>query len=817
MPVSDGKHQAHGEAEPGAVRPGALSALLEELVRAPQEERGDRWLEALRPGAVIGRFELVREVGRGGFGVVFEATDLTLGRSVALKAVALGERADLSEERALREAEAAARLTHPNIVTLYDVGRSAHGPYLVLELLHGRSLADRLGQGPMSVREAVRVAVEVARGVAHAHAQGVVHRDLKPENVFLCDDGQVKVLDFGLAQAFRRRKVEGGSPAYMAPEQWRGAPEDERTDVFALGVVLFEMLSGALPFPDDGGRAILGSRPPRALEVEGAPGVGELVAKMLSRDPVSRPRDAGEVLSALVSFQRELDRAPSAPAAARVRRRWTRRWALAIPVAAAVIAGATAAATLLLARGGRAPERAVPSIAVLPFVDMSPQHDQEYFSDGLSEEILNALAHVEGLRVAGRASTLAFKGKGGDLPAIRRTLHVNAVLEGSVRKAGDRVRITAQIVDLRDGFHLWSESYDRDLKDVFGVQDEIARAVVTALRVKLLPGQSPSTRELRTPNPEVYLHYLLARQLYARSTDEAIRSSAEEYEKAIALDPTYAPAWAGLAMQRFNIATMDVNLAVGGAALERQRDLAREAAEKAIALDPGLAEGYTVRALMRAELSWDWAGAQEDLERARALAPGDATVQRRYAFLSGALGRFEEAAAAARKATEIDPLFPLNWSSLASNYISLGQLGLAREALDRLQEIAPGAGASDRGWLALREGHPADALASYQRLPEGIERLVGVANAQHSLGRARESQEALDTLVARYGEATPTAVAAVHAWRGDRDAAFAWLEKAFARRDPLLVYIKHFESHMPACRGDPRFRDLLRRMKLPDD
>jgi eukaryotic-like serine/threonine-protein kinase len=305
------------------VRPGAISALLEELVHGPGGDAGAGWREALKPGAVIGRFELIREVGRGGFGVVYEARDRELGRLVAFKAVRAGGSRDVREERLLREAEAAARLSHPNIVTLFDVGRSAEGPYLVMELLRGWTLGRRLQQGPLPLHEAVRVAVEVAKGLAHAHTQGVIHRDLTPGNVFLCEDGQVKLLDLGMAHAFGHRKVDGGTPSYMAPEQWRGAPEDERTDVFALGVLLFEMLAGELPFPNDGARSIYVARPAPALEVPEEPALGPWIGRMLADDPVERPRDGGEVLVALRVFQQELQRAPlaegGAPLASRPR------------------------------------------------------------------------------------------------------------------------------------------------------------------------------------------------------------------------------------------------------------------------------------------------------------------------------------------------------------------------------------------------------------------------------------------------------------------------------------------------------------------
>ncbi len=303
----------------GRPAPGAVTRLLEELADAPPTDVGEGWSNWLAPGVKVGPVELIREIGRGGFGVVWEAVDLQSGRHVAFKAVRPGGKAGIREARLLHEAEVAGRIVHPGIVSLLDVGQSPHGPYLVLELLRGWTLAERLDYGPLPPSEALRIVLATTRAVAHAHANGVVHRDLKPANVFLCEDGSVKVLDFGLAHAFGHARSGGGTPAYMAPEQWRGAPEDERTDVFALGVLLHRLLAGEQPFPDDGGRTAQGPEPAPALEVAGAPSIGPLLQLMLKKDPVSRPRDAGHALPGIEAALEELSRAPAAVASAPVR------------------------------------------------------------------------------------------------------------------------------------------------------------------------------------------------------------------------------------------------------------------------------------------------------------------------------------------------------------------------------------------------------------------------------------------------------------------------------------------------------------------
>ncbi len=807
MPENDPREARAGTSK-GSL-PGRLSALLHDLAHVPEAEVGAGWDLALEPGTVIGRFELLREVGRGGFGVVYEARDRDLGRKVAFKAVRTGPRLDVRGERLLREAEAAARLSHPNIVTLFDVGRSARGPYLVFELLRGRTLARRLGDGPVPTLEAVRIALEVAKGVAHAHANGVVHRDLAPGNVFLCDDGQVKLLDLGMAHAFGHPRLEGGTPGYMAPEQRRGEPEDERTDVFGVGVILHRMLTGQLPFAKDGDEA----RPVPARAIPGVPGLGELVARMLAADPQRRPRNGGEVVAALTPLLRDLETPPEWRAAARGRRRG-RRAILAI-VAGAGIA-VTAAAAWLASRGAAtvsfAPgaPAAVPSVAVLPFADLSPERDQEYFAEGLGDEIRNALGRVPGLRVLGRSSSSYFKDRPVALADIGRQLNVSTVLEGSVRAAGNRVRVTAEIVKVADGARVWSQSFDRELGDVLAVQNEIARAVVASLAVT--SDVPPSSAPLATRDPEAYRQYLVGRHQYRRFSTDSLRLSAAAFERALALDPGYAPAWAGLALPAYFLAVREKT----PAAVDAGRRRALAAAEKAVELAPDLPDGLSARALLRGTIEFDWRGAETDLERAIAVNGNDADVRRRHATLLAALGRLPDAIAEARRATELDPLSG-SWGKLGLLHQAAGELDLAEAAFKRGREVWPDdlqirAGYARNLLLASR---PQEALAAFERCPDEVTRLWGTAVAKHALGDAAASSAALEALTSRYAFADAFEIALAHAFRGDTDAAFAWLERAVAARDGDLVGLR-VDPFFARLRGDPRFAALLRRMNLPE-
>jgi serine/threonine protein kinase/tetratricopeptide (TPR) repeat protein len=790
--------------------PTRFSALLRDLARMPEADPSAGWERRLEPGTVIGRFELVREVGRGGFGTVYEARDRDLGRTVAFKAVLPGADVEVREERLIREAEAAARLSHPNIVTLYDVGRSENGSYLVLEFLRGQTLGQRLGLGPLSTMEALRIAVEVAKGIAHAHASGVVHRDLSPANVFLCDDGQVKVLDLGMAHAFGRRRVEGGTVGYMAPEQRRGAPEDERTDVFALGVILYRMLAGELPFrdaPDTGA-------PAPVLEVPGAPGLGEFLARMLAADPVERPRDAGVVVAELTPLLRELERSASSGSLPPTRKSRRRAWPLAAAVAAVLLFMAGVAVSWSWP-GARQllrmePTPALHSIAVLPFADLSPERDQEFFSDGLSDEILNALAHIDGLRVPGRTSSFFFKGRNVRLTEIGRELNVATVLEGSVRKSGNHVRVTAQIVNVADGYRLWGQSYDRELTDIFAVQDEIARAVVRALNVQLLGREQPPA-SFATSNPEAYTQYLLGKQLYHRLTRESLRGSVAAFEKAVALDPGYAPAWAGMGLPLYLLYQDGDTLA----ALQARRARALAAAEKAVALAPELSDALSTRGFLRGAVRGDWAGATTDLEHAIALNPSDAAARRRYGILLKDLGRMDDGLAQLRKAVEIDPLGH-SWNTLGVLEQFAGNLEAAEAAFRRYSQIAPDS-VDSRLNLARNQvlrSRLKEALALFEALPDEASRLWGRAVVEHGLGHRAASDAALKVLVEKDGLEGAVRIAEVHAWRGDEDAAFEWLDRALADPGSLAGEFR-MNPFFRSLRGDPRTSAVLRKMKLP--
>lgn len=447
------------------------------------------------------------------------------------------------------------------------------------------------------------------------------------------------------------------------------------------------------------------------------------------------------------------------------------------------------------------------SIAVLPFADMSEKKDQEYFSDGLAEELIDLLAQVQDLRVPARTSSFAFKGKADDVPSIAHKLRVAHVLEGSVRKAGNTLRVTVQLIRADNGYHLWSRTYDRDIKDIFRVQDEIAAAVVEVLKAKLAPAQAVAA--YRSSNTEAYNQYLLGKRFHSRGNVEGWRRAIDAFHKAIALDRHYAAAYASLALSEYALAD-----STGDAAGQSQ---AMVDAETAVTVAPQQADGYGSRGVLRMNVSWDWSGAEADLEKALALDPASDKVKANYATLLQGLGRLQEAVAVGRMATEIDPLSAIAWSNLGQYLTFQRDYAASHEALRRGLEINPESsfGGHHLAILQLLEGNAAEALATARKI--GIEafRLTDVAMAEHSLGHAKDSQQALDELIAKHARDFAYQVAEALAWRSEKDKAFGWLERAYQQRDGGLSEVK-VDALLESLHGDSRFKALLRKMKLPE-
>src|SRR5664280_2311020 len=685
---------------------------------------------SLSPGAGLGPYEILAPLGAGGMGEVYRARDKKLDRDVAIKVLPDSVASDPdSLARFEREAKAVAALSHPNILSIFDFGTQDGVSYAVMELLEGETLRGKLDAGPIPQRQAVDYALQIAKGLSAAHEKGIVHRDLKPENLFVSKDGHLKILDFGLAKRVEQvppgketsaPTASGhtqpgtvmGTAGYMSPEQVRGLPVDHRSDIFSFGAILYELLSGKRAFKRDTAAdamaAIMKEEPPELSESgrNVSPALDRIVSHCLEKSAEHRFQSARDIVFALSEASASTAASggqlatPAAPKRGR---------ALLIAAGALVLLG-VGAVVLLKRRPGASPSVTGPSIAVLPFRNLSDDKSQEYFSDGLSEELIGLLAKVKELHVAGRTSSFAFKGKTGDLRTIGEKLAAAAV-----------------------------------------------------------------------------------------------------YEKAVALDPNYAAAFAGLARSLSQLVDF-VDNAAEQAEIQQK---ALSSAERAAELDPALAESYAARANVRTYIGRDWAGAQADFRRALSLDPGDPLTHAHFARLLSRLGRLPEAVAEARKATELEPLWVGGKNILGAYLYATGQLSEARKVLSRALEISPENEYARffLGVTALLEGNPKDALSGLEP-PNTVFRKTMMALALHDLGRERESQRALDELIAAHGQTSAYHVAEVYAYRGDRDKAFEWLDRAYAQRNSQLPTLT-WDPLVAKLRGDPRYTAMLKKLNLP--
>ena len=536
----------------------------------------------LAPGSTLGPYTLRAELGHGGMGVVYTAHDPRLDRQVAIKVLPPDlTRDETAKQRFLQEAKAASALDHPNICTIYEINETDDGQlYLVMAYYEGETLKEWIERGALAVEEAVDIATQVGQGLAEAHGAGIVHRDIKPANLLIANGGVVKILDFGLAklagvESVTQTATAVGTVAYMSPEQARGEEVDCRTDIWSLGVVLFEMLTGQRPFQGENLLAISGTiqrDSPPVLTGDSSSLTGVIV-RSLHKSRSQRYQAIADLLDELGIATAPAIQAPSQPD--------------------------------------------VPSIAVLPFANMSADPEQEYFCDGLAEELIDALARLEGLRVVARTSAFQFRGQSPDLRAVGDKLNVKTVLEGSVRKAGNRLRVNAQLINTEDGYHLWSERYDREMIDVFEVQDDIARAVVAKLRVKLLGFADEPLVKRPTDNLEAHDLFMKGRYYASRSTGATLEKALECFTQALAIEPGFAKARAGVAQ---------VQAAKGNLSFARPHDVlpqAKAEALKALEVDELVADAHHALALVFEWYEWNWVEAEREYRRALELDPGD--------------------------------------------------------------------------------------------------------------------------------------------------------------------------------------------------
>ncbi|MGD8726207.1 MAG: protein kinase [Gemmatimonadales bacterium] len=746
--------------------------------------------ESLQAG-LRGRYSIERELGEGGMAVVFLAKDERHDRHVALKALRPELASEIGAERFLREIKIAAGLTHPHILPLFDSGEAGDFLFYVMPNMEGKSLRERLDRDrQLPLEDALRITQEVASALDYAHRHGVVHRDIKPENILL-HEGAALVADFGIGKAastaggqITQTGIAVGTPAYMSPEQSTAEETiDGRSDLYSLGCVLYEMLTAEQPYTGATAQAVIAKRfispVPHVKVVRDVPEeLDTAVTRALARTPVDRYSTAAEFAAALRQVQSGTSTPPSMPSIER-----------------------------------SAPDKK--SIAVLPLANRSADPENEYFSDGMTEEIINVLGKVPGVQVASRTSSFAFKGKEVDIREIGDKLGVGSVLEGSVRKVGNRIRIMAQLTDVTNGYNLWNETYDRQLEDVFAVQDEISRAIVDALKVQLVGEQQPLVVPT-TENLEAYNLYLKGRFFFYRFTEADLRRGIDFFEQALTKDPKYAKAHAG-------IADCWSFLADDWVVPDEAYPKAKAAAMRALDLEPSLAEAFTALGRVLSWYEWDFAGAERELAKAVRLNPNSAEAHFVYGSILPCVGKLDEAIEEMRQALILDPLSPLYCRWIGRFQLFSGNYDATIEQAKKTLEMVPDYYQAflDLGAGFLSKGEPEQALEWYQRaqsLPSSVRSYdAHLVRALAALDQRDEAMAILERLEREGAEQYLRAeiVAMGYVAVGDFERAFAHLAEALQSRSAGLIYLHVDPSYAP-LRSDQRFRELTHQIGVTE-
>jgi serine/threonine protein kinase/lipopolysaccharide biosynthesis regulator YciM len=723
-------------------------------------------------------------------GEVYKAEDTKLKRTIALKFLSLDLMRDQEGRyRFVKEAQAAAALDHPHICTVHEIDEAEGKTFIAMAYIDGQSLKEKIEAGPLEIDEAVEVTLQVAEGLKEAHDKGITHRDIKPANIMLTEKGQAKIMDFGLAKLewgaeLTKTATILGTVAYMSPEQARGEKVDLRTDIWSLGCVLYEMLTGQRPFKSNQDQAVIyailneSPQPLTDLRKELPQELVHTVNKCLEKDPLKRCQKASEIVADLSSLRKKLKSE--------------------------------------LAQ--KQPAEKKPSIAVLPFVDMSPQKDQEYFCDGIAEELINALTHIKDLHVVARTSAFAFRGEKVDVREIGKKLNVSAVLEGSIRKAGNRIRVTTQLINVEDGYHLWSEKFDREMEDIFAIQDEISLAIVGHLKVKLMASEKAAIEKRPTDDLEAYNLYIKGHHFGWQPYQDSFDKSLNYYRKAIDRDPTFALAYVGIGSAYVGLSALS---------LRPPADVlpkAKAALKKAQELDDSLAEVHFLAAALAYWYDFDWKAAETGFQKTFELNPGLAEAHSQYPWFLLAMNRFDEAIKEIKLAQELDPLKPLFYAMSVGIHRTVGKYDEAIREFHRAIELDPDIGLAyfHLGCVYFDKGMMEEAASTFGKSMELVtgsgwaEAKLGIIHVMH--GEKEKAIQILEELVERKKKAyvESYSIACLYAHLGYTDKAFEYLDLAYEEKDTLMPYLNVltvFELSKDVY-ADQRYKKLLKKMNL---
>jgi eukaryotic-like serine/threonine-protein kinase len=783
-----------------------------------------------------GRYQIIEELGKGGMGRVYKAFDTRVKEKIALKLI----RADIASdpetiERFSNELKLARRIRHKNVCGMFDLGEAEGAHFITMEYVHGEDLKSMLRMtGMLGIGTVLSIGKQICDGLAEAHNAGVVHRDLKPQNIMVDKGGSAKIMDFGIARSLRGHRITRagviiGTPEYMSPEQVEGNEADQRADIYSLGVILYEMATGRVPFEGDTpftvGVKIKSEIPkdPKEINAQIPPDLSRLILKCLEKDKQARYADVRELREELEKIERGVPTAariipPEKPATSReITVTFNLKRVLVPSVVVISLAVIGIMVWWLLLKNTpvpKAPEK--PSLAVLPFQDWSPQKDQDWFCNGITEEIINRLSKISELKVTGRTSVFLLKDKQ-DIHEIGKALGVATVLEGSITKVESKLRARVQLINIADGETLWTENYDRDVKDVFAITDEIALAVADKLKLTLLGDEKTKLAKHQNIDPAAYEEYLKGLNYWWQWSEEGVTNALSHFRRAIEIAPDYAPAYAGMALAYIT----------GGGWLNVWPPLevvpkGMEAAQRAIQLDPLLVDGYVARGYARANFDWDWAGAEEDFKQAVELNPNSVLALDAYTcFLQIVGDRPEEGVRLINRALEIDPLSPGLHHDLGTTYYLYPPLDKVVPHYRRALELDRNYH-STRVLLALSyqlAGKPAEAAAEFQTLAQlapDVPFVQGAIGYFYAVtGRAEDAKNVLAALdrIARIRYVPCWARALIYIGLGHKILAMDWLQKGIDEHDGNMWFLKR-DPCFNSLRGEPRFQALLKKVGL---